>query len=189
MKKRKIILVTLAAVLFTSSLAGCGKSEKADQQNKQAQEAAAEAEPNHEAEKYFESIEVSNTIEEINGIIGFEAEKNEYKEEYKWKFEDETSIVANMTAGDMTLGLNFKKEAYANDKVDLSCYYDIEEALESGTSFTYEEIVEKVGGEAGILAGKTSTSKRYSWVDKHHVVFSATFSDNLEGRCSIISMR
>ena len=41
----------------------------------------------------------------------------------------------------------------------------------------------------GTLAGKTSTSKRYIWVNKYDQTFSATFSDTNDGKTSIISLR
>ena len=62
-------------------------------------------------------------------------------------------------------------------------------SLGKGESFTYEEVVKKVGGVEGTLAGKTSTSKRYIWVNKYDQTFSATFSDTNDGKTSIISLR
>ena len=87
------------------------------------------------------------------------------------------------------LQANIDKETIKNDQVDLSAYSDIKKLLDNGTSLTYEEMVTKLGGVEGTLAGKTSTSNRYIWVDKSSRTFSATFSKTLEGKCTIISLK
>ena len=54
-------------------------------------------------------------------------------------------------------------------------------------SFTYEELVEKVGGE-GTLTSISADSVIYTWVDKHEQRLSATFNKDT-GKCSIASYR
>lgn len=137
----------------------------------------------------IKQLKVTNTVEEINEIIGFEGEKSEYSDTYKWKLSASTSITREKTGENPILQATIDKETIKSDKVDFSTYSEIKELLDSGKSLTYQEIVTKLGGVEGTLAGLTSTSKRYIWVDKHDRTFSATFSDTLNGKCSIISLR
>ena len=137
----------------------------------------------------IKQLKVTNTVEEINEIIGFEGEKSEYSDTYKWKLSDKTSITREKAGENPILQATIDKETIKSEEVDFSTYSEIKELLDSGKSLTYQEMVTKLGGVEGTLAGLTSTSKRYIWVDKQDRTFGATFSDTLNGKCSIISLR
>lgn len=187
MKMKKLICYLIIGVVSLGLVNGCSNSSTKMEVTKEEEKVKS----NCEIEECIKLIEPSNSIEEINEIIGFEAEKSEYSETYKWKLSDKTWIDATPSSSDSSYSLsaNFDKSKIKNDKADFSNFTDIKKSLEKGESFTYEEMNEKVGGVEGILAGKTSTSKRYIWVNKNEQTFSATFSDTRDGKASIISLR
>ena len=187
MKLRKIFGYLIVGVVTLGLVTGCTDTTKKETPEKEEEKIQGKC----TVEECIKLIEPSNTIEEISEIIGFEAEKSEYSETYKWKLSEKTWIDATPSTTDSSYSLsaNFDKSKIKNDKADFSNFSDIKASLGKGQSFTYEEMNEKVGGVEGILAGKTSTSKRYIWVNKNEQTFSATFSDTLEGKASIISLR
>lgn len=187
MKLKKIFGYLIVGVVTLGLVTGCTDTTKKATPEKEEEKIQGKC----TVEECIKLIEPSNTIEEINEIIGFEAEKSEYSETYKWKLSEKTWIDATPSTTDSSYSLsaNFDKSKIKNDKADFSNFSDIKASLGKGQSFTYEEMNEKVGGVEGILAGKTSTSKRYIWVNKNEQTFSATFSNTLDGKASIISLR
>lgn len=136
----------------------------------------------------IKEIETGDSIEEITEVIGIEPEIDETTGTAKWKFSSKESIAREKSGSSYILQATIDKTKIANDDVDLSIFTELKQKLENGESFTYDELVKQLGGVEGTLAGKTDTSKRYTWVDKHDQTFSATFS-NKTGQCSIISLR
>ena len=63
---------------------------------------------------------------------------------------------------------------------------DLKKDLENG-SFTYEELVQKIGGE-GTLTSISKGSLSYTWVDKAGQRLGATFN-NESGKCTVASYR
>lgn len=187
MKLKKIICYLAVMIISAFLVTGCTDTTKKELPKKEEEKIQGKC----TVEECIKLIEPSNSIEEINEIIGFEAEKSEYSETYKWKLSEKTWIDATPSTADnsYSLSANFDKEKIKNEQADFSNFTAIKASLEKGQSFTYEEMNEKVGGVKGILAGKTSTSKRYIWVNKHEQTFSATFSDTMDGKASIISLR
>ena len=178
---RKIMKNCLLGLLVLM-LAGCKEEQ-------QLEEKKEEIRGNCVVTECIKKIETTNSVEEINEIIGFEGEKSAYSDTHQWKLSDKTWITRDNTGTDPILQANIDKETIKNDQVDLSAYSDIKKLLDNGTSLTYEEMVTKLGGVEGTLPGKTSTSNRYIWVDKSSRTFSATFSKTLEGKCTIISLK
>ncbi len=133
-------------------------------------------------------ITTADSIEKITEVIGVEPETNDANGSAKWKFSSKESLAREKSGSGYILQATIDKTKIASDAVDFSIFSDLKKQLESGESFTYDELVQKLGGVEGTLAGKTDTSKRYIWVDKHDQTFSATFSDKT-GECSIISLR
>ncbi|MCX4249678.1 MAG: hypothetical protein OSJ65_07970 [Bacilli bacterium] len=63
---------------------------------------------------------------------------------------------------------------------------DLQKDLDKG-SFTYEELVKKVGGE-GTLTSVSKGSLSYTWVDSTGQRLGATFN-NKSGKCTVASYR
>lgn len=133
-------------------------------------------------------IATSDSIEQITAVIGVDPETDEASGTSKWKLSSKESISREKSGSGYILQATIDKSKIASDEVDFSSFNDLKKELESGKSFTYEELVKRLGGVEGTLAGKTDTSKRYMWVDKHDRTFGATFSDK-NGQCTIISLR
>ncbi len=187
MKLKRIFCYLVMGVITLGLVTGCSDNTQKEPVKKEEETVKGKC----TVEECIKLIEPSNSIEEINEIIGFEAEKSKYSETYTWKLSDKTWIEAtpSTTDGSNSLSANFDKSTLKNDKADFSNFTELKTSLGKGESFTYEEMNEKVGGVEGTLAGKTSTSKRYIWVNKNEQTFSATFSDTMDGKASIISLR
>ncbi len=142
-----------------------------------------------EAKECIQLLNPKNTVEEINEIIGFSGEKSEYTHKYTWKLSAKESIILITSTGSAILQATIDKSTIKNENNDFSAYGEIKKALDKGKSFTYKEMVKKLGGVEGTLAGKTTTTNRYIWVDKHDRMFSATFSNKKNGKCTIISLQ
>lgn len=177
----------LVAVVFGLSITGCAKPNN-DFANEESKD---EVRGNCEVRECIKELKTSNSIEEINDVIGFEAEKSEYSESYKWQLSEKNWITLDNTGTSPILQATIDKSMVKNENNDFSVYQDIKKLLDSGKSLTYKEMVEKLGGVEGTLAGRTSTSDRYIWVDKNEQTFSATFSisGKNKGKCTIISLR
>ena len=181
---KKIGMVALLCV----SLVGCAKQNNDGLQEEEKKE---EVKGKCEVRECIKMLEVTNSVEEINEVIGFEAEKSEFSETYTWKLSSDNWITLNNTGTSPILQATIDKSNLKNEDNDFSVYNDIKKLLDKGKSVTYEALVEKLGGVDGTLAGKTSTSDRYIWVDKNERIFSATISNTgkNKGKCTIISLK
>ncbi len=180
MKKRSMYMIL--GLLSLSLATGCGEKEVQ-------KEKVPKVQGNCEVRECITLLDTKKTVEEINEIIGFEGEKSNYSENYTWKLSDKESITLDMSSTSPILQATIDKEKIKNEDNDFSIFSELKESLNKGKSYTYKEMVEKLGGVEGTLAGKTSTSDRYIWVDKNDRTFSATFSTTKDGKCSIISLR
>ena len=146
MKNKKVVIVI--AVIFIVILAILGfialgekdSSNVGDTNNKQ-QEVKGNYEDVVEAMKH---IEPTNTVEEINAIIGFESTTDAMiGSDPIWKF-DAKNWISYKTAGNgnITIQATIDKESIKNDALKLPASSDLKKDLENG-SFTYEELVQK----------------------------------------------
>lgn len=136
----------------------------------------------------MKKIEATNTIEEISEIIGFESTTDAMiGSDPIWKFDSKNWIsFKNYSNDDTTIQATIDKESIKNDKIELPSSSDLQKDLNNG-SFTYEELVEKVGGE-GTLTSISKGSLSYTWVDKTGQRLGATFN-NESGKCTVASYR
>lgn len=133
----------------------------------------------------IKKIEVDNTKEEINEIIGFEGETSEYSGEVTWKLDSKNWITLKPSGDNQILQATIDKETLKDENVTLPSYSELKEMLNKGV--TYEELVEKIGAE-GTLDSKTSSSKGYVWADKNGQRLGATIN-NKSGKCTVASYR
>lgn len=189
-KSKKIALVIaaiagilLVALLVVGVLDEMG-SQPADTPNDDEVEEVINA--NCTASECLAKIETTDSVEKITEVIGVEPEEDDG--DYKWVLANKESIAREKSGSSAYLQATVNKDSIANDDLDFTIFTELKKELESGESFTYDELVKRLNGVEGTLAGKTDTSKRYIWVDKHNQTFSATFS-NANGLCSIISLR
>ena len=183
------ILALTVCLMFT--LSGCG-SNKDSEKNEGTNTSSSEAEKENKDAKVFEyidKIESTNTVEEINGIIGSEGELVDEKlNKYTWKISEDTSITATYYSGkNATISISCKDDLIKSSNVDFSKYSEIKAALNS-SSLTYDEFIEKLGNVQGHMVEKSSSSRAYKWVGEDGRYLRATFS-NSSNKCTFVSGR
>lgn len=189
MNKKSVIIVAIILLVGVIVL-GMAMSKMGQKENEPKEEPAQEqAKGNYDVEECMKRIEPTMKLEEINEIIGFEGEKKGETDTYIWQLTDKTKIEVEYKNGLGTITATMDKDKIKNDNFKLSICYGIQNSLRSGTSFTYEEMVEKLEGIEGHLATKAPTFKRYIWVNKDKQTFGASFSDTLGGKCSITTIQ
>lgn len=191
MKLKKLGYCALIATLMLGLTTGCTEKKEASKtKDKTNVTKKEEKKGNCELTECVNLLEITNTLEEANKIIGFDGEaKGENTNKYYWKFSDTTGIELTVsTSGNGSISATIDKKEIANKKVDFSRYDEIKTALKSGQSLTYDEFVEKVGGVQGTLVGKSSYSNRYTWVNTKGGYLTASFSVKT-GKCTIVTGR
>ena len=182
MNLKKIITYAIANFCIIGLLTGCSTDMKVEE-NKQEEVAKG----NCIVTECIQKLDTSNSIEEINNIIGFEGTKSEYSEEYTWKLNDKNWITLKYAGDSPILQATIDKETIKNETIKFPSSSELREMLNNG-SFTYEELVDKLGGIEGTLSSKTTTSVGYMWVNKQSQVLGATFN-NESGKCTVASYR
>lgn len=147
-----------------------------------------EVKGNYNIVEAMQHIEATNTVEEINAIIGFETTTDAMiGSDPIWKFDSKNWISFKTSANDeVTIQATIDKESIKNDNIKLPSSSDLQKDLNNG-SFTYEELVQKIGGE-GTLTTISKGSLSYTWVDKIGQRLGATFN-NESGKCTVASYR
>jgi len=130
-------------------------------------------------------VEVTNTVEEINAILGFEGETSEFSGDTTWKIDSKNWITLKKGTNSPIIQATIDKEYIKNDQVTLPSQKELQELLNKG--ITYNELVEKIGAE-GILESKTGTSVGYIWSDKNGQRLGASIN-NESGKCTVASYR
>ncbi len=131
----------------------------------------------------MELIEPSNTVEEINEIIGITGElTNEQYNEYSWKLSDNETLISTYYSSDKgTIKAEFDKSEIKNSKVNITNVDELKTKVNSG--ITYDDFKTYMGGEEGTLIEKSTISNKYIWVDNNENYINATFSLNT-GLCT-----
>lgn len=160
-------------------LVGCGNKSNQEEPKKEEKKAKCEI------SECVSLMEVTNTVDEINETIGFEGEKDsDYSDDYTWKFDDKNYITLKSFPDSHIIQATIDKEAIKNKNLNFPTASELKEKL-NNVSLAYEELVEWVGGE-GALAGKTSKSVSYVWVNSYDMRLRAIIS-NKTRKCSIAS--
>lgn len=140
---------------------------------------------NNRVYELIQKIEPTNTIEEINAIVGFDATLTDEKYyTYEYDFgEDYKLIVKYYSANAKTADIDIKynRDDLRDEKVTLKNAADLKTKIQDGEKITYDQFKEAVGGVDGTLNGKTNYTNKYIWVNKDGGYISATFSsrDNI----------
>lgn len=180
MMKKKIITV-IFGIMVLSITAGCNQNLKDDTTEKE------EVKGNCTIVECMKKINATNTKEEIDEIIGFETTTDAMiGSDPIWKFDSKNWISFKTSNGSTTIQATIDKESIKNDDINLPSSSDLQKDLNNG-SFTYEELVEKVGGD-GTLTTISEGSLSYTWVDKNGQRLGATFNKK-SGKCSVASFR
>ena len=182
---KKFLTILLCGAFILGATTGC--TEQASDNNKDT-EVQEKSKGKCEVKECISLLNPDMKLEEVNEVIGFEGEKDESSEKYKWQLTSKTKIEVEFKDKTASIKASYNKEDLKNDKVKLSTCYEITGDVKKQKAFTYEEIVEKLDGVEGNLESYSATSKMYSWVDKDGNTFRATFSKSNKWKTSIVSV-
>lgn len=184
---KKKFLIGLMCFVFVMGLTGCGDNKTTKETDKTTKTEEKSIKGNCTAIECVKKLKSENTVEEINKVIGFEGKLTDEKyNKYTWEISDDESITATYYSSDKaTIEATYDRDSLKNKKVDFSKYDEIQTALKSGNSLTYDEFKEKVGSVDGTLIYISSSSKKYVWVDKNGGYLTGTFSDST-GKCTFV---
>lgn len=180
--KLKQFIISLVAFLCAIGFAtGCSMNQTEEKTKEE------EVKGNCTITECMKQIKASNTIEEINEIIGFESTTDAMiGSDPIWKFDSKNWITFKTYGEDVTIQATIDKETIKNENVTLPTKTELQELLNKD-SFTYEEFVEKVGAE-GTLESISASSISYVWADQTGQRLGATFN-NKSKKCSVASYR
>lgn len=184
MDLKKVLLSFIFVIFTVGMVTGCDGSKK-----NQYEPVIEENKGNCQVLDCIKQIEATNSIKEINDVIGLEGETSDTSKNVKWKLNSKDSITLTYAGESPILQANYDKSTIKNEQNDFSFYSELADRLKKGKTVTYEDIKEKVGGFDGTLEGKTETSNSYVWVDKNDRVLRATIKNDKKGTCSIMSLR
>lgn len=189
MKAKKIFYCVMFGVLLLGLVTGCFNQKESNNSNSSSS-SNEKLKGNCVATECINLIEPTNTVEEINKIIGLDGElQDENNNKYYWKLSEDSGIEVTYSSSDNgSISVDIDKKTLANKKVDFSNYDEIKSLLSSGQSLTYDEFVSKVGNVQGTLIGKSSYSKKYVWVNSDGGYLNASFSEST-GKCTIVTGR
>ncbi len=180
MKLKKVLSSFMIFVCSLFLVTGCTE-EKVEEKKEEVKAKCSIAE-------CMKKIEATNTVEEINDIIGFESTTDAMiGSDSIWKFDSKNWISFKTSGNDnTTIQATIDKKTLKDDKIKLPSSSELQKDLNDG-SFTYEELVQKVGGE-GTLTSISKGSFSYTWVDKSGQKLGATFNRE-SGKCTVASYR
>lgn len=187
-----IVIVVIAAVLLV--ILGLIALDEKNAQNK-VESGATDNTAQEEAkgkcaiDECMKLLEPKMNLAKANEIMGFEGEKDGENEKYTWQLTSKSKIVIEYKDNLGTITATYNKDDIKDSEFKLAKGYELQNLLREGTSYTYKETVEQFGGVEGHLATHSPTSKRYIWVNNDGITFGATFSDSINGKTSIISIR
>lgn len=132
-------------------------------------------------------IEPENTVKEINEIIGFDGEVTDEKYKiYYWELSDDEGVqVAYYSSDKSQIKLKYDKDVLEDKKVNVSKLEELKEELKKGVKITYDDLVKQFKTK-GTLVGKSSITKKYTWVDDEGSYATATI-DNKTNRCTVLN--
>ena len=189
MKNKKVIsAISIVFIIVLGILGYIALGEKNSSNKENTNNEQEEVKGNYNIVEAMQHIKATNTVEEINAIIGFESTTDAMiGSDPIWKFDSKNWISFKTYGNDnITIQATIDKESIKNNDIVLPSSSDLQKDLNNG-SFTYEELVEKVGGN-GILTSISKDSLSYTWVDKTGQRLGATFN-NESGKCTVASYR
>lgn len=191
-KKKTIALVVAGVALVLLGIVGViALGEGGSSDSGERADDVAEEEPKGKCliDECMALLEPKMTVAEANEVMGFEGEKSADEDKYTWQLTSKSKIVIEYKEKLGTITANYNKDEIADGEFKIAKGYELQNLLREGTSYTYKETVEQFGGVEGHLATKSPTSRRYIWVNREGVTFGATFSESIDWKTSIISIR
>lgn len=180
--KKKILLGLLSLVLVFT-VTGCFASKKTVTGQATVKK---EIKGNCRALDCVKKLKPENKVEDINKVIGFEGKLTDEKNKiYTWEIAKDEKVTASYYSSDKaTIEATYDKDELKNNKINFGKYDEIQSALKSGSSLTYDEFCKKVNGN-GVLYSVSTYSKKYVWVNKNGEYLTGTFSTSTN-KCTFV---
>lgn len=178
---KRNILNLVFGILFIGTVTGCDNNTTTlDNGNK------IESKGKCTATECIEKINVENTVEEINEIIGFEGElTDENYNKYYWELSEDSGIEVTYYSGEKgTIEVVIENDLLANKNVDFSKYDELQTKVKEGIN--YNDFISYIGNVKGTLIEKSSYSNKYLWVAEDGSYLKATFSSS-SGDCTFVT--
>lgn len=188
--KRKIWILTFTLLLVITT--GCGKEKEIETETNTGINSNSTVETSSKGKcsvmECIQQINYTNTLEEVNKIIGFDGElTDENYDIYYWKLSENSGVkVAWYNSPRATITADFDRTILSNSKVYFSKYDELQPKIKEG--ITYDEFKKYIGGTDGNITEKTSLSTKYTWVDSNGGYLTASFS-NSDSKCTFASGR
>lgn len=172
MKKiRGIFLLLLCMILV-----GCNKDEFSNTLG------------NCTIDKCVELIDPSDSVSKINEILGIngvlvDAGYNEYF----WELSENAGIYVTYYSGDVgIIRSEFPDEEIKNPRVSFAKINEIESAVNTDESLTYQDLVNMLGNVEGVNVEKSESELKYKWVSDDNKYLIATISQDTK-KCIMIT--
>lgn len=189
MKNKKVVIAICIVLIIVLGILGyIALQEKNSTNVENTNDKQEEVKGNYNIIEAMQHIKATNTVEEINTIIGFESTTDAMiGSDPIWKFDSKNWISFKDYGNDsITIQATIDKESIKNENIKLPSSSDLQKDLNNG-SFTYQELAQKIGGD-GTLTSISKGSVSYTWVDKTGRRLGATFN-NESGKCTVASYR
>ena len=183
-----LLIIMLAGGMFI--LTACGNdnsNEQKKESNTENNVSQSNAGKNNKVYELIEKIEPTNTIEEVNKIVGVDATLTDEKYYiYEYDFGENYKLILkyySATGKTADIQIKYNRDDLRDEKVTLKNAADLKKKLQNKEKISYDEFKEAVGGVDGTLNEKTKYTKGYIWVNKDGGYISATFSTR-DNSCS-----
>lgn len=162
MKKSKLLIAVLLCVFSVFLVTGCD-SKKENNNNNSKTEEKTKIKAKCSATECIKKIEPTNTVEEVNKIIGVDGVLSDEKYNfYEYDLGNDEKITLKFYSSDKsTIVATFDENDVANKKVNLSKLQDLKAKVNSG--ITYDNFKKELGDVDGTLIEKSDSSNRYLW--------------------------
>lgn len=167
--KNKVLLGIMCFLVFVCTI-GCTNKKESKITNKEEVKSVEKETTVKSKCSYYECLSkmsLDNTLDELNGIVGFDATKVENTtsstfDKYEYDFgNDEVMTVSINNEKISSIKIEYDKKELKNKKVTLDNLSDVKAKINDGVS--YDEFKEAVGGVDGTLIELSSWNK-YVWV-------------------------
>lgn len=182
-----LLIIMLVGGMFT--LTACNNNNSSEQQAGQSAQNndTPKSGKNNKVYEMIEKLEPTNTIEEANKIVGFDATLTDEKYYiYEYDFGGEYKLTLkyySATGKTADIEMKYNRDDLRDEKVTLKNASDLKKRIEAKEKISYEQFKEAVGGVDGTLTGKTNYTKNYVWVNQNGGYISATFGTR-DNACS-----
>jgi len=178
----KKIVLALVSCLFVISIAGCSSDNKDTASNKSDSKSSSSTVSDNSYLDYINKIEVGDSLDQINEVIGSDGEVHSDNATYSWDIGNGGFVAVfrkDDTSSALSVEVSYDKKDVENKKVKIKDLDGLKSKVKEGIS--YDDFKENLGGVDGVLVSKGSVTKSYVWRSPDGSVVDAAFrlDDNM----------